>query len=148
MIVTESITAAFYNEVCGPHPASVVEEGRCLLNPNVMMGMEKARLQLRVGQAGWGNSFMFLPAKPQGIKITAAKTFMVVKTSGCRSCLQRRCINCLETSAEKNSNISLKSKLQNPFFSLKKPLHQKLNFTATQGVWLWDLVRCVLDVSW
>lgn len=148
MIVTDWITAAFYNEVHGPHPPSAVEEGRCLLNPNVMMGMEKARLQLRIGQGGWGNSFMFLPAKPQGIKITATKTFMVVKTSGCSSCLQWRCINCLDTSAEKDSNISLKSKLQNPFFSLKKPLHQKLNVMATHGVWLWDLVCHVLDVSW
>lgn len=125
IIVTHWIIAAFYNEVCGLHPASVAEEGRCLLNPKVMMGMEKARLQLRVGQGGWGNSFMFLPAKPQGIRITAAKTVMVVKASGCRSCLQRRCINRLETSAEKDRAISLKSKLQNPFFSLKKPLCQE-----------------------
>lgn len=41
IIVTDWIIAAFNNEMCGPHPASVAEEGRCQLNPKVMMGMEK-----------------------------------------------------------------------------------------------------------
>lgn len=74
-IVTDWIIAAFCNEVCGPHPASVVEEGRCQLNSKVVMGMEKASLQPRVGQGGWEIQFHVSPRKTSGDKDYCCKNF-------------------------------------------------------------------------
>lgn len=67
--------AAFYNKMCRPHPASVVEEGRCLLSSDVVMGMKKASLQLRVGQGGRGIQFNVSPSKTSGDKAYCCKNF-------------------------------------------------------------------------
>lgn len=123
---------------CGPHPASVAEEGK----PRGYDGNGKSQAPAESRTGRMRKRFHVSPSKTSGDKDYCYKNFNGSKSLWLQKLFIRRCINCLEASAEKDCTILLKFKLQRPSLPLKKHLHQKLDLVATHGARLRHCMLC------